>query len=90
MIVYKVEKEWNCYGEGGRVIKLYSGKDKAVEMFKEQVEEAKEMYCFAFDSDGKPFDDFVFETTDNMWTVFEQGFYDENRCEVTLTPMEVK
>lgn len=90
MIVYKVEKEWNCYGEGGRVINLYSGKDKAVEAFKEQVKDAKKMYCFAFDTDGKPFDDFVFEEDDDIWTVFEKGFYDENRCEVTLTPMRVE
>lgn len=90
MIVYKVEREWNCYGEGGRVMSLYSGKDKAVEVFKEQVEGAKEIYYFAFDADGKAFEDYNFAQTDSAWCVFEKGFYDENRCEVTLTPMRVK
>lgn len=90
MIVYKVEREWNCYGNGGRVINLYANKSDAVEAFNEEVKNAKEDFDFAFDTDGKAFEDYNFEQTDSAWCVFEKGFYDENRCEVTLTPMRVK
>lgn len=91
MIVYKVEREWNCYGEGGRVTSLYSSKNNAIKAFKREVQYAKEKYNFAFDIDGKPFNDFALQyIEESCWCVFEKDFYDENRCEVTLTPMEIK
>lgn len=89
MKVYEVKVDWAVDDSQDSDTILFSTEKKAREEFNKQVESAKIDYDVFDKETDKVKEGWCLEKSINAWEIWEDGYYLENHCSITITEKEV-
>lgn len=90
MKVYELKIDWTM-GDGQDVVtEIYSTEEKAKKAFNTEVVQAMQDYEVFDEQTGELTDsDYILEQGNGYWHLYQNGWWEDRHCLITLTPKEV-
>lgn len=86
MKVYEVKVNWATNDDSGCTTTLYSTKEKAIKAFNFEVVQAMQDYDVFDEESGELIDaNWQLDKGNDLWDLWEDGYYSANHCTITIT-----
>ena len=88
--VYELKIDWATNDDAGCTTELYSTEEKARKAFNFEIVQSMQDYDVLFDEEtGELEDGWVLDKGNNLWDLYEDGYYSANHCTITITEKEI-
>ena len=90
MKVYELKIDWATNDAQGCTTEIYATEEKAIKSMNFEIVQAMQDYGCFDEETGELEDGWELEQRDNYWHLFEDNFWCQNHCLITVTEKEVK
>lgn len=87
--VYELKIDWATNDDQGCTTEIYSTEERAKKAFNFEIVQAKDDYGCFDEQTGELENGWLLEELDNLWDLYEDGFYTSNHCTIMITEKEI-
>lgn len=88
--VWELKIDWATQDDSGCTTEIYATEERARKAMNFEIVQSMQDYDVLFDEEtGKLEDGWVLDKGNNLWDLYEDGYYTANHCTITVTEKEV-